>query len=486
MNKKTLAALKGKRHRLWQKRNIIVVLACIAIVLVGYGGIWLIFLKINTDYYQNLQTMQIPQASRVLVVAPHNDDEMLTNSILIKRLVSQGSKVYFVIITNGDGFTPDIMLSSKKLNLTGSDYIRLGQLRQRETINGLAMLEIPPENIRFFGYPDRGCQEMLLYHWYAEAPYFDPWTRSSVVPYENSYGDMPALAGENLLKDIKTVLNEVSPDLIIMPYPYDENIDHASANAIMQFALRSLGMDGILQYLYLTHHASNTWPQVIYPQNAGPYLVPPINLRLSFTDWQILPITAEEKQLAQNVIDQYPSQLIIDNKYLHSFVRDNELFAVYEQPVILFGKHSSDQIRPSMDNQIYVTPSGSIFSPSAYDSKHIKALYGEISTDGIFHLMLETKGPVNPKAIYQFMLISESNSGEISYTTITVQNGKVYKVGTDYPIELIQTNEAWIHLELPFSEFSNTKSSIIQASVSIFERVESKTIWQELIFPTKQ
>lgn len=483
MNEKTMTALKEKCQRLWLKRSFKVVLACLAIALVGYGGVWLIFYKVNLDYYHTLPLMQIPQASRVLVVAPHNDDEMLTDSILIKRLVSQGSKVYFAIITNGDGFTPDIMLSSKMLNLTGSDYIRLGQLRERETINGLALLGIPPENIRFFGYPDRGCQEMLLYHWYIKAPYFDPWTRSSVVPYENSNGDMPALAGESLFKDIKTVLNEVSPDLIIMPHPYDENLDHASVNAMMQFALRSLGMDGIPQYLYLTHHAFNTWPQAMYPRNAGPYLVPPVNLRLSVTEWQILPITAEEKQLAQNVIDQYPSQLIVDNKYLHSFVRDNELFAVNKQPVLQYGKHTGDQMRPSVDNQICVTPTGSIFSRSADDAKHIKALYGEISTDGIFHLMLETIGPVNPKVIYQFMLISESNSGEISHSTITVQNGQVYTVGFDSPIDLVQTNEAWIHLAIPYSEFVDTKSCIIQASASIFERVESKTIWQELIFP---
>jgi hypothetical protein len=296
---------------------------------------------------------------------------------------------------------------------------------------------------------------------------------------------MPALAGESLYKDMKTVLNEVKPDLIIMPHPYDENTDHASVNAMMQFALRSLGMDDIPQYLYLTHHAFNTWPQAIYPRNAGPFLVPPVNLRFSATEWQILPITAEEQILARKIIDQYPSQLIVDNKFLNSFVRNNELFEINTQSVLQYGKHTSDQIQPSVDNQICVTPSGSIFSPSADDAKHIKALYGEISTDGILHLMLETIGPVNPTVIYQLMLISEDKAGEISHSIITVQNGQVYTVGVDYPIDLLQTGEAWINLALPYSEFADMKSCVIQASASIFERVESKTIWQELIFPAQ-
>jgi LmbE family N-acetylglucosaminyl deacetylase len=189
--------------------------------------------KINSDFYDTLSIMQIPQASKVLVIAPHNDDEMLSCSILIKRLVDQGSDVSFAIITNGDGFTPDIIISSKKLAIVGSDYIRLGMIRQRETLNGLALLGIPADNIRFFGYPDRGCQEMLLFNWYSKAPYFDPWTKSNIVPYQNSFGDMPALAGENMLKDIKTVLKEVAPNLIIMPHPYDENVDHAAINAMI-------------------------------------------------------------------------------------------------------------------------------------------------------------------------------------------------------------------------------------------------------------
>lgn len=462
-----------------------VILLGLAIVVIGFGGVWLTFRKINADYYDTLPVVQIPQAKKVLIIAPHNDDEMLSDSILIKRLVDQGCDVNFAIITNGDGFTNDIILSSRKLSLMGSDYIRLGILRQRETLNGLALLGIPADNIRFLGYPDRGCQELLLYNWYAKAPYFDPWTKSSIVPYQNSFGDMPALAGENLLKDIKTVLTDVAPDLIIMPNPYDEHVDHAAVNAMMQFALSSLGMNDVQQILYLTHHAHNSWPQQLYPANAGHHLVPPANLRFADTQWQVLPITKEEKQLARDILAQYPSQLIASNSYLHSFVRDNELFAAYNPPKLSYGMHASDQIQPSADNQLIVTPSGSILSRAPNDGRHIKSLNAEISTDGFLHLMLELKKPVDTEAIYQFMLILESSSGEISHSTITVQNKKVYEIGFGDAIEPIQTSGAWIDLSIPYSEFSEIKACIIQASVYDYERVVSKTIWQALTLPAQ-
>jgi predicted Na+-dependent transporter len=74
MDIKTMAASKRKRQKFWLKRSFIIVLACLAIALVGYGSVWLIFRKVNSDYYHTLQVLQIPQAGRVLVVAPHTDD----------------------------------------------------------------------------------------------------------------------------------------------------------------------------------------------------------------------------------------------------------------------------------------------------------------------------------------------------------------------------------------------------------------------------
>lgn len=474
-----------KRRTRLRTRKWFTILLCLAILLTVYIGVWLAYRKINRDFYMTLPIIQVPPAKRVLVIAPHNDDEMLSNSVLVKHLIDQGSDVSFAIITNGDGFTPDIILSSKKVSLVGSDYIRLGMLRQRETLNGLALLGIPADKMRFFGYPDRGCEEMMLFNWYEKAPYFDPLTKSDRVPYQNSFGDMPALAGENMLKDMKTVLKDVAPDLIIMPHPYDENVDHAAANAMMQLALSSLGLDQVPQILYLTHHALNTWPQPLYPANAGPCLVPPVNLRFTDTEWQVLPITKEEEQLAHDIIAQYPSQLIVDNAFLHSFVRNNELFAAYHPPALAYGKHKSEQIQPSEDNQLIATPSGGILSLASNDGWHIKTLHGEISTDGFLHLILKMENDVDTKAIYQFMLISESHSGEISHSTITVQNGQVYEVGFGYAIDPVQIEGAWIDLSIPYAAFGDIRACIIQASVCNYERVVSKTIWQALMIPAQ-
>jgi LmbE family N-acetylglucosaminyl deacetylase len=475
---------KAARSR-WKKSSTRIVLLCLAAVLLGFGGIWLTFLKINSDYYHTLPALQVPQADRVLVIAPHCDDEMLNVSVLLKRLVDQGSKVYFVVITNGDGFTSDIVLSSRKLTLVGSDYIRLGQLRQRETLNGLALLGIPSEQIRFLGYADRGCQDMLLYHWYAKAPYFDPWTQSNYVSYENSFGNMPAEAGENIFRDLKTILKDVSPNLIIMPNPCDANADHAAVNAMMQFALGSLSMDGVPQLLYLTHHLFNTWPQPLYPGNAGPYLIPPADLRSVAGNWQVLPMTTAEKKLASTIIGQYRSQLVVDNRFLHSFVRDNELFSTMNQPKLPYGRNTGDRIQPTPDNLLISASPAGHGSGLSGSNGPIKALHAEISTDGFLHLMLVTDKPIDPRIIYQFTLISETNGGAVLHSTITVQNGQAYEVGLGCTIHSLQTDNSCIHITIPYADLKDIKTGIVKASVNSYERIVSETIWQALNFPAQ-
>ena len=53
----------------------------------------------------NLGTIQVPpQNSRILVVAPHNDDEAIGASQFISHSIMNGCKVKIVMVTNGDDF----------------------------------------------------------------------------------------------------------------------------------------------------------------------------------------------------------------------------------------------------------------------------------------------------------------------------------------------------------------------------------------------
>lgn len=104
------------------------------------------------------------QDQRVLIFAPHCDDETLGCGGVISRLVEEGVPVRVVMLTNGDGFHHPV--SNLKQNPAG--HIELGRMRQKESLAALKKLGVPASSAVFLGYPDGGLAMMWLYFW--------PWT----------------------------------------------------------------------------------------------------------------------------------------------------------------------------------------------------------------------------------------------------------------------------------------------------------------------
>ena len=74
----------------------------------------------------------------VLVIVPHEDDEVCLLGGVFEAYVRAGSTVRVVFVTNGDSF--------------GGDS---GQVRIREAIAALSIVGIPEENVIFLGYGDQ-------------------------------------------------------------------------------------------------------------------------------------------------------------------------------------------------------------------------------------------------------------------------------------------------------------------------------------------
>src|ERR1700722_16913490 len=78
----------------------------------------------------DLPTMPEPQRSdRVLVIAPHPDDESLCCAGILQRARANGAAVAVVWITAGDGFEFDAMLVEHSLWPRGAPSRRLGVRR---------------------------------------------------------------------------------------------------------------------------------------------------------------------------------------------------------------------------------------------------------------------------------------------------------------------------------------------------------------------
>src|SRR5262245_39491664 len=79
-----------------------------------------------------LPTLTLPRAARVMVVAPHPDDETLGAGGVINRLTRQHIPTRVVFVTNGDGWPWAVQEDFALKKPTDADYVALGELRQHE------------------------------------------------------------------------------------------------------------------------------------------------------------------------------------------------------------------------------------------------------------------------------------------------------------------------------------------------------------------
>src|SRR5260370_31390221 len=100
--------------------------------------------------------------SRVLLVAPHPDDESLGCSIILQRAVRAGADVRVAYATDGENNPWPQRVLERKWRLDEFDRARWGRLRRQEALNALSVLGIDNLNLEFLALPDQGLTGLLL------------------------------------------------------------------------------------------------------------------------------------------------------------------------------------------------------------------------------------------------------------------------------------------------------------------------------------
>jgi LmbE family N-acetylglucosaminyl deacetylase len=304
-------------------------------------GVVLILYGINSSYFYyqekpktdaQLQALTIVlKQTRLLVVAPHCDDESLGCAGLIHDVLAAGGQVLVVFMTNGDGFTFATEEQLHRLFLTNVDYVNSGYARQNETLQALHLLGVPENQIIFLGYPDRGLRAIWTDYWNSSQPYQSRYTGHDHSPYYNSYQKNAPYSGQTVLDNLEQLLLAFQPNLILSPHPADEHPDHAATWAFVGAAFAKLSASGKLLpetalYTYLIHRGDFPIP---HGYQAEALLLPPRPLYQSqHSNWFTYPLTANNEALKEQTIKAYVSQirLPIMSSLLHSFIRKNELF----------------------------------------------------------------------------------------------------------------------------------------------------------------
>jgi LmbE family N-acetylglucosaminyl deacetylase len=168
---------------------------------------------------------------RILIIAPHPDDEVLACGGLIQKALALGSVVWIVYVTSGDGSWPAAWRVTGKMLPGPGDYLRLGRARIEEARAGARVLDLDPGQLIFLGYPDHGLARLRKQNW--TTPYRSVYTRLDACPY----GDTShAYTGEQLLSDLVSVFGDIKPTRVFAPHARDAHADHRSTAALVTMA----------------------------------------------------------------------------------------------------------------------------------------------------------------------------------------------------------------------------------------------------------
>lgn len=338
------------------------------------------------DRYAELEPFK--KNERILILAPHPDDEAIACAGIIQKALKAGAQVKVVYLTNGDHNELAFIVYEKRIVMRQGAFVYLGQLRQEESIKAMKFLGLSEKDLVFLGYPDYGTFEIFCKYWQAGKPFRDRLTRISSVPYEKSPSYGAKYYGENILSDLTKQILDYQPDKIFVSHPADVNVDHKALYLFLQVALSDLEarMAKPKIYPYLVHCVG--WPK---PRHYHPELelYPPEKFNGSRINWQRLDLSAAELDKKYRAILFYKSQTQSSAFYLFSFARKNELFSDY--PAL--------ELKPqavSAGKDLFYSDTSEMFKEKEYplDLKQIDALEvkGGVSyavEDGYFVVRLD-------------------------------------------------------------------------------------------------
>jgi LmbE family N-acetylglucosaminyl deacetylase len=277
---------------------------------------------------EDIPELPIKGLRRLLVIAPHPDDETLGAGGVILAALAQGAEVKVVMMTNGDGQAVAPLLLRREIRPRPINYIVTGEQRQREVLAALELLGVSEESILFLGYPDRGLNALWEGNWKQECPLQATYTRATRSPYALTFNPEANYCGHDLLADLWAIIGDYQPDMILMPHPNDEHPDHRAAT---NFTRLAISLKQVIEpdyqpemWGYLIHFGDYPQPRGLYPARL---LLPPAPLAGDGSSWARLNLTPPQIQVKAMAVQAFPTQQFLLGSFLPSFVRQDEIFA---------------------------------------------------------------------------------------------------------------------------------------------------------------
>ena len=209
---------------------------------------------------------------RVLVAAPHPDDESLATGGMLQAAGAAGAARRVLIVTDGDNNPWPQRWAEKRWHIGAADRARWGARRRAEALAALGVLGVADADVRCFGLADLGLTDALM-------------------------RDAPDLVG--LLRE---QLEQFGPTRVFLPALGDRHPDHSALHVALRLALMN---------------ASGTAPRLhafgVHGQSAA-------------KGGLTLALNAAQRDTKRKAIMQHATQMRLSRRRFVAYAREQESF----------------------------------------------------------------------------------------------------------------------------------------------------------------
>jgi LmbE family N-acetylglucosaminyl deacetylase len=211
---------------------------------------------------------------RVLILAPHPDDESLSSGGLIQASLAVGAAVRVLLFTDGDNNPWPQRWIERRWFIGAAERIRWGARRRGEAQQALRSLGVADQHIHFLGLPDTGLTDLLM------------------------------RADSELMQALVDELREFRPTRLVIPGLQDRHPDHSAAHVLTRIAMQRADPATAIEVLsYLVHTDLTELPST-----------------------RVLALTAPQIQRKREAIAAHETQVRLSGKRFLGFAKQHEYF----------------------------------------------------------------------------------------------------------------------------------------------------------------
>ena len=214
--------------------------------------------------------LTVANSDRLLILAPHPDDESIATGGIIQIARSAGAPVRVIVLTDGDNNLWPQRWIEKRWRIDMAARRRWGARRREEARAAMRILGLQAADVTFLGLPDLGLTDLLMSN------------------------------DREIIRALRTQIEEFRPTLVIMPAVSDRHPDHSATHILVRTALAQLPVPRL--YTFAVHGRGADLPAAI------------------------VALTPQQRDIKQAAILAHQTQMRLSQRRFLGYADSSELF----------------------------------------------------------------------------------------------------------------------------------------------------------------